>query len=140
MPKRINISILVGAILLGSLSALARAEGIAVIVHPSIDINTISLTQVKQIYLGFSKLLTPYDHYEESSLRARFYKQLTGRNIRQIRSIWAALVFSGKAQLPERLLNSNAVKTAVANDPNAISYIKASEVDDRVQVLLTLSD
>lgn len=119
-------------------SNVSYAENIAVIVNPSADVATLSKSQVEQIYLGSSNILIPYDHRQNAEIRKQFYRLAANRSIAQINAIWSKLVFSGRAKKPEQLINSKAVKGAVARQSNAIGYILESEVDSTVKVVLTL--
>jgi hypothetical protein len=117
----------------------AVSQEIAVIVNPAVDASTIDREEVKNIYLGRSTSLTPYDLPEASYIRNEFYKIATGRNIRQIDALWAKLVFSGRARAPEELINSKALKRTVALDPRGIGYVEKSVVDETVTVVMILT-
>lgn len=80
-----------------------------------------------------------YDLPEGSDLFASFYEQATGRNVSQVKSTWARIVFSGQSRAPSQLNDSNAVRSAVAENQNAIGYIEKSALDDSVKVLLELN-
>lgn len=127
---------IVVALLLFAFSSFAVAADLVVIGHPSAS--TLSKAQVADIYLGKTNSGTLYDLPESSPLYAAFYQEATGRNVSQVKSTWARLVFSGQAQAPTQLPDSNAVKRAVAEDPRAIGYIERSALDSSVQLLLDL--
>lgn len=116
----------------------AISEEIAVIVNPAFDASTIDKNQIEQIYMGKSTTLRPYDQRKSSPIRQAFYKLTTGRSARQMKALWAKLLFSGRARPPEELVNSKAVKRTIATDPKGIGYIDQSEVDNTVKVVMTL--
>lgn len=125
------------AMLLLSFSSISFAADLVVIGHPSAD--TLTKNQVADIYLGKTSSGTLYDLPERSDLYASFYDQAAGRNVSQVKSTWARIVFSGQAQAPKQLNDSNAVRSAVAENPHAIGYIEKSALDDSVKVLLELN-
>ncbi|TVP50427.1 MAG: hypothetical protein EA345_05105 [Halomonas sp.] len=125
------------ALFLISFSSFSFAADLVVIGHPSAS--SLSKSQVADIYLGKTRSGALYDLPEGSDLYALFYEQATGRNVSQVKSTWARIVFSGQAQAPSQLNDSNAVRSAVAENPNAIGYIEKSAVDDSVKVLLELN-
>lgn len=116
----------------------AVSENIAVIVNPAVDASSIDNDKVKMIYMGQSTELTPYDQPEGTPVREAFYETAVGRSSRQVKALWAKLVFSGRAEAPQELINSKALKSTVAGDPAGIGYIKESEVDETVKVLMVL--
>ncbi|BBI60809.1 hypothetical protein HSBAA_21150 [Vreelandella sulfidaeris] len=120
-----------------SFSSFSFAADLVVIGHPSAE--TLTKNQVADIYLGKTSSGTLYDLPEGSDLYASFYDQAAGRNVSQVKSTWARIVFSGQAQAPKQLNDSNAVRSAVAENPNAIGYIEKSALDDSVKVLLELN-
>ncbi|MBZ0330971.1 hypothetical protein KZO25_11650 [Halomonas sp. ANAO-440] len=128
---------IVVAFLLFAFSTVAVAAELVVIGHPSAS--SLSKAQVADIYLGKTSSGTLYDLPENSTLYASFYEQATGRNVSQVKSTWARIVFSGQAQAPTQLPDSSAVKRAVAEDPRAIGYIEKSALDSTVKVLLDLN-
>ena len=80
----------------------------------------------------------PVDQADGSPIRAEFYKKATGREPAQVKAAWSRLVFSGKAQPPKEVVDSGAVKKAVAGDSKAVGYIEKSAVDGTVKVLSTV--
>lgn len=95
--------------------------------------------QVTDVYLGRSRLFTPLDHPEDSSIRADFYRKATDRDLAQVKAAWSRLVFTGRGQPPKDLPDAAAVKRAVAADPKAIGYIDKSALDASVKAAFTLN-
>jgi hypothetical protein len=98
----------------------------------------INKDQVADAYLGRSSSWTPIDQVANSPIYLEFYKKATGRDIAQVRAIWSKIIFTGRGLPPKQLVNSEAVKRAVAANPKAIGYIEKSAVDASVKVALTL--
>jgi len=119
-----------------ALAGTAHAADVVVIGNPSAAAMT--KDQVADVFLGKSQSSVPVDQVESAPIRAEFYKKATGRDQAQIKALWSRLVFSGKAQPPKEVADSNAVKKAVAADPKAIGYIEKSAVDGSVKVLTSI--
>jgi hypothetical protein len=118
-------------------AANVRAEDIVVIANPAAA--PISKEQIADIYLARSSAWTPIDQSAGSSIYAEFYKKATGRDTAQVKAIWSRILFTGRGAPPKQLLDSAAVKKAVAADPKAVGYIEKSAVDASVKVIFPLS-
>jgi ABC-type phosphate transport system substrate-binding protein len=108
---------------------------VVVVGHPS---NAgLNADQIVDVYTGKSQVATPLEQPESARVRADFYKRAAGKDLSQMKAIWARLTFTGKAQPPKEVADSAAVKKAVAADPKAIGYIEKSAVDGSVKVLVS---
>ena len=58
-----------------------------------------------------------------------------GKNLSNMKALWAQNVFTGKAVPPKKLGTDEEVKKSVAANKGAIGYIKASSADDTVKVV-----
>jgi len=114
----------------------ARAADIVVVVHPAAQVPTPE--QVADVYLGKSRAYTPLDQVEAAPIRAEFYRKATGRDLAQVKMVWARLVFTGKGLPPKEFAGADAVKKAVSADPKAMGYILKSDVDTSVKAAQTL--
>lgn len=119
------------------LLANARAEDIVVIANPAAA--PISKEQIADVYLARSSAWTPIDQSAVSSIYSEFYRKATGRDAAQVKAIWSRILFTGRGVPPKQLLDSAAVKKAVAANPKAIGYIEKSAVDASIKVILPLS-
>jgi len=127
-----------GALILAVLlAASARAEDIVVIVNPGSG--PLSKEQIADIYLARDSTRTPIDQAAGSSIYTEFYKKATGHDAAQVKAIWSKILFTGRGVPPKQLLDSQAVKKAVAANPKAVGYIQKSAVDASVKVVLPLS-
>lgn len=122
-------------------TGFANAE-LALIVHPSNALTSISATDVGRIYLGKARSfptgerVSPVDQATGSAARAEFYNAYTGMTEIQAKTYWSRLMFSGKGQPPTEILGGDAaVKAAVAGDSAAIGYIDAAAVDGSVKAV-----
>ena len=135
LPKRIlKISAVALAFLLGG---AALADDIVVIANPAAG--PISKEQIADLYLARNSAWTPLDQAAGSSIYAEFYKKLTGRDTAQVKAIWSRILFTGRGVPPKQLIDSAAVKKAVAANPKAVGYIERSAVDASVKVILPLT-
>jgi ABC-type phosphate transport system substrate-binding protein len=105
-----------GALIVALLAATTlQAEDIVVIVNPAAK--PISKEQIADLYLGRTAELTPLDQTAGSAIYVQFY---------------------GRGLPPKQLPDSEAVKKAVAANPNVVGYIEKSAVDASVKVALPL--
>ena len=114
-----------------------RAQELVVIVNPAAP--AINVEQVMDLYLGRGSGWTPLDQVATSPIYIEFYKKAIGRDTAQIKAIWSKILFTGRGLPPKQLPNSEAIKKAVAANPNAVGYIEKSLVDASVKVVLTVN-
>ena len=126
----------VAAALFCSFAGAAMAAELVVIANPAVG--PLTKDQVADLFLGKSQTFTPIDQTDGSAIYAEFYKKATGRDVAQVKSTWSRVVFSGKGQAPKQLVDSAAVKKAVAADPKGVGYIEKSAVDATVKAVLSL--
>lgn len=127
---------LLGALTLSALAAASQAD-VAVIVHPDAP-STPSRAAVTSIFLGLDRSLTPTDLQDWPAAREQFYRELARKNEGQLKSYWAARIFTGKGRPPRTVKDQAAMLDYVASDPQAIGYVDSDALDDRVQVLFIL--
>lgn len=116
----------------------ASAADLVVVANPSAG--PLTKAQVADIFMGKDQSYTPVDVKDSDPLYAEFYQKATGRDVAQVKSAWARLVFSGKAHAPKQYADADSVKKAIAGDPKAIGYIEKSAVDNSVKAVLTLEN
>lgn len=122
-------------------SGCVHAASLAVIVHPSSGVDSLSREQASHLFLGRIKHLpsgTLAVVLDTTSLRADFYRALVNREMNEINAYWARLKFSGRTQPPEQIEDADAVLRRVASERGTIGYIDAARVDRRVRVVLLL--
>jgi hypothetical protein len=113
-----------------------RADELVVIVNSAAA--GMSKEQIADVYLGRSNDLTPIDQAASSPIYVEFYKKATGRDLAQVKAIWSRIIFTGRGLPPKQMVDSAAVKKAVAANPKAVGYIEKSAVDASIKVALTL--
>ena len=123
-----------------SLPALCAAE-VAVIVHPSAGVDSLTEGEVARLFLGKSKSFpngaqaVPINQNEGSAARKTFNEAVCKKNASQYKAYWSQLVFTGKGIPPKDGGDDAAVKALVAANPTMISYIDAAAVDASVKVV-----
>lgn len=126
-----------------SLYPIAYGGDLVLIANPASGISKLSRAQAVDLYLGRNRKLSsgatslPIDLSGDKD-RERFYAALVNKDLAQINSYWARLVFSGKATPPFRVPDARTALDLVAANPNAIAYVDSSAVDSRVKVVLEL--
>ena len=121
----------------------ARADDLVVIVNAGSHVHSLTRDQVIDIFMGRYRQLPsgatalPID-VDDPSERQTFYERLVHKNLAEIGSYWARLVFSGQATPPFRAPDSRAALKLVATNPDAIAYCYRSAVTGRVKVVLDL--
>ena len=125
------------------LCSTARAD-IAVIVNIQ---NNVSYNddQVRKVFLSKIKSfpngekIQTYTMPIGSKERQEFVGALIQRSEASLHSYWSRILFSAKGRPPKRLDKSEQMKATVANDPRAIGYIDATEVDSSIRVVAIFS-
>ena len=69
----------------------------------------------------------------ESEVGKKFYDGFVGKSVIQVRTQWTKLVLSGQAGAPTKCTDNDAVKKAVASNPNAVGFISSSALDGTVK-------
>jgi ABC-type phosphate transport system substrate-binding protein len=112
-----------------------------VVVAGSSPVKVLTRSQVADIFLGKinhfpdGSQATPVDQPEGAATRDEFYSTFTGKSPAQIKAHWSKIIFTGRGQPPQVVGNSAEVKKRIAEDPGAIGYIEAGDVDATVRAL-----
>jgi ABC-type phosphate transport system substrate-binding protein len=131
----------IGAAVLLVLAAIpgpADAQ-VAVIVHRSSAVSTISKEELRRLYLGEQDALPGGKRIvlvEEQQVRPTFYARVVGMSPDRVKRHWLGKVFSGDREAPPRgFASSPEVVRFVAQTPDAIAFVDAAMVDTTVKVL-----
>jgi len=106
-------------------------DGIAVIVHPANPLNDLSVDQLRQIFVG------KRTNWRDFGLPPREIDAINREEGSGTREAFEHLVM-GKAEVSPAAMvqdSNGSVREIVAGDPNAIGYISAGLVDNRVKAL-----
>ena len=121
----------------------ASAE-LAVVVGPSVDINSINAEQLERLYLNRPNRypggvrLQPLDQPKGSTQYDAFSTSILGMSKIELTEYWSRRMFSGKGRPPRTFENDEAIIEQVTKEPGDIGYIDAESVDERVKVLLRI--
>lgn len=137
--------------LLGILIFLAEsvsaAGEIAVVAHPSVAGGAVSQARLVNLFLipGASwpdgQVALPIDLKLPSSIKADFYKLVSGRSQNQLRTYWARQVFTGAGTPPVELNSAFEVIRKVSTTPGAIGYVPRDAIEGApVKVLAILPE
>ena len=127
---------LLSALALLSCAALAQAE-VAVIVNAGASAAP-SQADVANIFLGKDKSLKGVDQAAWNPTKEKFYAGVANKNESQLKSYWSGLVFTGKGQPLPTVADDAAVVAKVGAEADAIGYVDAAAVTDKVKVLFKL--
>lgn len=118
-----------------------RGGDLVVVVNPASGVEHLSKEEVVNLFMGRTRKLPsgvtalPIDQPGASADRARFYRQLVGKELAEINAYWARLLFSGQASPPRQAESEDELLEIVRNNKGAIAYIDRAKVDRRVKVV-----
>ena len=125
-------------LLLCCTSALAD---LVVIANPNSGIEKLSKDELVNLYMGrYRKLPSgvtalPIDLGGPAGEKARFYAMLVGKELPEINSYWARLMFSGQGSPPLQVNNMDEVLDIVGSSKGPIGYIDRNKLDKRVKLV-----
>ena len=126
-------------------SSTAFAD-LAIIGHPDSEVGKLDTQKVKKLFLGERKSFpnglyaTPMNHVEGSPDRKEFFASVLNMPESRHSRHWKRKISTGSGVSPKELSSYEEVLESVSSTPGSISYIDASQVDDSVKVLFTISD
>ena len=120
------------------------ATDLVVIANPTSGVDRMSRDEVTAIFMGRTRKLPsgitalPIDQTTDGD-KPRFYKELINKDIPEVNSYWARLIFSGQGSPPRQADNVAEVIEIVSGNKGAIGYVPRSLADKRVRIVLDLS-
>jgi ABC-type phosphate transport system substrate-binding protein len=136
-PRLTAIACALGLVLM---AGAARAE-VVVVVSAQSPVGALTRAELTDIYLGRTNRLptgdpvVPIDQADRSPAYNEFYSKYLGQSTAQVKAHWSRLIFTGRGQPPRSVENSAAAAELVAGNPNAIAYVTADAVDDRLRIV-----
>ncbi len=118
--------------------AWSEAADFVVVVNKRNPVHSMESSDVKKIFLG-KKIFWPTGEGIDVFLQAdgdthrSFVLEILHKSPRQLSMYWKQELFSGTGSPPKEFPDSQSVKNAVAENPKAIGYIDASQLDDSVR-------
>lgn len=126
-------------------TAQARAEDIAMIVNTGLDVRTITLDDVREIYRGKiqflgGKRLKPIDQSESQEIRKAFLAEVLRLSKSDYTKHWMHLVFLEGTNAPVLRDDGATVIQTVRDTEGAIGYVWASEAANAkgIKTILTI--
>lgn len=122
------------------------AESLVVIINPQSHLSNLTRSQVINIYMGRQKKLTdkyfalPLDLNNSNKFKKKFYKVLLNKELPEINSYWARLIFSGQGSPPRQMDSYDDIRHTVLNNLGAIGYLPESELTNKLKRVYTLKD
>lgn len=138
--KRIRIVLPIAIALCILMSAVVQAGNIVVIVNPASAISKATASEISKLFMGKStavnkEKVVPVDQAAETQARIDFCDKILGRTVKKVLDYWKKRVFSGKGNPPGMLSDDKKVIAHVAETPNAIGYISAGALNDKVKAV-----
>lgn len=124
-----------------SLAVVPAVADVVVVVSADSGVESLSRAQLTDIYLGRANRFPngepaePIEQRENSPARQEFYGKYLNQSLAQIKAHWSRLIFTGRGQPPPTVADDSAVADLVAGNPNAIGYVDADFMDDRLRVV-----
>jgi len=117
------------------------SAGVTVIVSPDSNLEALSRSKIKAIFLGKVKKLPngdiarPANQENKSSVFDAFNKKVLGKNSGKVLKYWAARVFSGKGTPPRVIKGDQAMIDFIRSEKGAIGYIDSASVSTKVKAV-----
>jgi ABC-type phosphate transport system substrate-binding protein len=134
-------AIVVIAISLFSIPSIAQLAGsdYVIVANKQMSGSSIDMAALKGIYLreirswgsGGSKIIV----VDLSTSASGFYQNLFGKTYVQMQAYWLNMRIKYSVDLPVTKKDAESLKQFIAENKDAIGFLKSNEVDDRVKVL-----
>jgi hypothetical protein len=115
-----------------------RAEDIAVIVNAAGPLTSLTLPDVRALYLGERRFVGPEPavllHLPEGDAKAAFLSRVVGQTLKEYKLHWLQRVFQEGATLPTVVAGPEAMVGVAATRRNSGGYVPASLVRDTPDV------
>ena len=119
-------------------ASAVRAEDIAVIVNVGGPLTSLTLSDVRALYLGERQFVGPEPvvllHLPEGDVKAAFLSRVVGQTLKESKLHWLQRVFQEGAALPKVVAGPEAMVGVVATRRNSVGYVPASLVRETPDV------
>lgn len=118
-----------------------RAADVVVVMSAKSPALELSKDQVAALFLGKAvrfpdgRRAVPLDRAEGAAVRDAFYEVFTGKSAAQVKAHWSKIIFTGRGRPPRQVADGAELKRQLSEDPDAIAYLRADEVDDSVRTV-----
>ena len=125
------------------LCATAQAQDLAVVVNPLNDVKQLSQSEVINLYMGRKKKLgqnsvLPLDLIGTNPVKLSFYKHLMDKDLSEINSYWARLIFSGQGSPPRQMDSIAEIRQTIRDNLGAIGYVPVNEITEDLKVVFRI--
>ncbi len=122
------------------LAPSAWASDVKVIANPSVGASSLSVDELKGVFLATKTSLSDGSHVEPvlekgGAAHEAFVKEYLGKTDAALQTYYRSLVFTGKASMPKALGTDAEVVTYVARTKGAIGYVSAGASTGGVKTL-----
>ena len=122
----------------------ALAEGVKIIANPSVKADSITMDELKSVFLEKTNSLSDSSHVEPvlqkgTAAHDAFCKQYLEQRTTEIRAYYLALAFTGKGSVPKQFDSDAQVVAYVARTKGAIGYVSSAAGTDGVKILAVVS-
>lgn len=120
---------------------LKASNDFVVIANPQSGIDKMSKDEVINVYMGRNRKLAsginaqPIDLENPLSEKANFYSVMVNKELPEISSYWARLMFSGQGSPPKQVMTTEQALEIVSTVKGAIAYIDRKKIDKRVKIV-----
>lgn len=114
---------------------------LALVVNESSQVSSLSRSEVVNIFMGRYRRMPSGGvalPAEPAPVKERFYRALVNKDLAEINSYWARLIFSGQATPPVQFEDEQALIEFVRNNPGALGVMDLSAVPPDLKVVMTL--
>ncbi len=124
----------------------AQADELVVIVNPQSGVAQLSKAEIINIFMGRQKRLPSgatalaIDLSSQNAEKQQFYTRLVNKELAEINSYWARLIFSGQGSPPRQTETTEEMPDIIENNKGAIGYIEKLKANPRVRIVYTLPD
>ncbi len=133
-------SILTTLAMIFCLAALAQAGNVVVIVNPASSVAEATAAEISKVFMGKANAVggtavVAVDQSGDAEARADFCDKIMGRTVKKVTDYWKKRVFAGKGEPPDEVGADAKVIAHVAANPDAIGYVSAGALTDKVKAI-----
>jgi TonB family protein len=139
------LRLLVFSVWLWTASLTSSAREIKIIASPGVTADSISMAELKRLFLMQTRTLSDGASVVPVLQRAgwvheTFVRDYLSRDSEEIRVYYQGLVFMGKSSMPKQLDSDAEVVAYIGGADNAIGYVSSAADTDKVKILTVISE
>jgi hypothetical protein len=120
---------------------LKASNDFVVVANHDAGIDKMSKDEVINVYMGRNRKLAsgvnaqPIDLENPLTEKENFYSVMVNKELPEISSYWARLMFSGQGSPPKQVMTTEQALELVSSIKGAIAYIDRKKIDKRVKIV-----